>query len=132
MVYFLACHGLTKAVYISSMTLCQEVSATCSKPKPYKNFRRCLCQFSNRAEKLVSNSGSEKYPVDLKNNSANPKYTNTELLRKLPNVHNKFAVYMFGCCNRRHVEAQLPLSFYCTSTQGCLFLLITRYHWSVL
>lgn len=63
----LHCHYLTKAVYMSSIYLCQKVH---NMLKPKKTVENVYGSFQT-AQKKWSNSRSEKSPLDLKNNSAN-------------------------------------------------------------
>lgn len=91
-----------------------------------KTLEHVYVGFQTEERETASNSGSEKYPLDLKNNSANQ---SIQTLSSYRNFQVSTTNLLFTCL---HVGAQLPLSFCCSSTLGCLSLLIMPYHWSVL
>lgn len=92
-----------------------------------KTLEHVYVSFQTEGRETASNSGSEKYPLDLKNNSANQ---SIQTLSSCGNFRVSTTNLLFTCLD---VGAQLLPGLYCSSsTLGCLSLLIMPYHWSVL
>lgn len=102
-------------LYIPVWLFAKTLSTTCSKLKPPQkkpnNFRTCLCRFfKQRRQRRRLILRSEKYPVEVKNNSANQ---SIQTLSSYGNLQVSTTNLLFTCLD---VGAQLLLwAFDCGS-----------------